>query len=87
MPYIRNDKKALFFIYLDFFFTESLNNSECHWNSSGLQHTNPQNTVTTKTLHNELLRSSGSQTSIATQDIEYSMIELNFGSPLNNLNK
>lgn len=66
---------------------ESLNNSECHWNSSGLQHTNPQNTVTTKTLHNELLRSSGSQTSIATQDIEYSMIELNFGSPLNNLNK
>lgn len=66
---------------------ESLNNSECHWNSSGLQHTNPENTVTIKTLHNELLRSSGSQTSIATQDIEYSMIELNFGSPLNNLNK
>lgn len=66
---------------------ESLNNGECHWNSSGLQHTNPENTVTTKTLHNELLRSSGSQTSIATQDIEYSMIELNFGSPLNNLNK
>ncbi|XP_052681143.1 uncharacterized protein LOC128161791 isoform X2 [Crassostrea angulata] len=66
---------------------ESLNNGECHWNSSGLQHTNPENTVTTRTLHNELLRSSGSQASIATQDIEYSMIELNFGSPLNNLNK
>lgn len=87
MHFIKNEKKALFFYFFLLFFTESLNNGECHWNSSGLQHTNPENTVTTRTLHNELLRSSGSQASIATQDIEYSMIELNFGSPLNNLNK
>lgn len=80
-------RKKLYFLFLFTFFTESLNNGECHWNSPGLQHTNPENTVTTRTLHNELLRSSGSQASIATQDIEYSMIELNFGSPLNNLNK
>lgn len=86
MHFIKNEKK-LYFLFLFTFFTESLNNGECHWNSSGLQHTNPENTVTTRTLHNELLRSSGSQASIATQDIEYSMIELNFGSPLNNLNK
>lgn len=87
MHFIKNEKKALFFLFIFTFFTESLNNGECHWNSSGLQHTNPENTVTTRTLHNELLRSSDSQASIATQDIEYSMIELNFGSPLNNLNK
>lgn len=66
---------------------ESLNNSECQWNTSRSQHTIPENTEINKTLHNELLRPSGSLTSISTQDIEYSMIELNFGSPLNNLNK
>lgn len=87
MHFIKNEKKSFILYFFLLFFTESLNNGECHWNSSGLQHTNPENTVTTRTLHNELLRSSGSQASIATQDIEYSMIELNFGSPLNNLNK
>lgn len=85
MHFTANETNLSLFSYI--ILTESLNNSECHWNTSRSQHTIPENTDTTKTLHNELLRSSGSQTSIATHDIEYSMIELNFGSPLNNLNK